>query len=65
MYRRALTVVRRDGARSPASMNLKRYARGPALYIVLGLILVLAVTNGLRGNGGYKSSNTATVRAAT
>ena len=45
-------------------MNLKRYARGPALYIVLGLILVLAVTNGLRGNGGYKTSNTATVLAA-
>ena len=45
-------------------MNLKRYARGPALYIVLGLVLVLAVTNGLRGNGGYKTSNTATVLAA-
>ena len=42
-------------------MNLKRYTRGPALYIVLGLIVVLAVTNGLRGNGGYKTSNTATV----
>ncbi len=45
-------------------MNLKRYTRGPVLYIVLGLILVLAVTNGLRGNGGYKTSNTATVLAA-
>jgi len=42
-------------------MNLKRYARGPALYILLGLIVVLAVTSGLRGNGGYKTSNTATV----
>jgi cell division protease FtsH len=45
-------------------MNLKRYARGPALYIVLALILVLAVTSGLRGNGGYKTSDTATVLAA-
>ncbi|MCU1595370.1 MAG: ftsH [Frankiales bacterium] len=45
-------------------MNLKRYARGPALYIVLALILVLAVSNGLRGNGGYKQSDTATVLAA-
>ncbi|MCW2543747.1 MAG: cell division protein FtsH, partial [Frankiales bacterium] len=42
-------------------MNLKRYARGPALYIGLGLILVLAVSSGLRGNGGYSKSNTATV----
>ncbi|MGB8649961.1 MAG: ATP-dependent zinc metalloprotease FtsH, partial [Mycobacteriales bacterium] len=45
-------------------MNLKRYARGPALYIVLGLILVIAVTSGLRGNGGYKTSDTATVLSA-
>jgi len=42
-------------------MNLKRYARGPALYIVLALILVVAVTSGLRGNGGYQTSDTATV----
>ena len=45
-------------------MNLKRYARGPALYIVLALILVVAVTSGLRGNGGYKPSDTATVLTA-
>jgi cell division protease FtsH len=45
-------------------MNLKRYSRGPALYIVLGLILVLAVSSGLRGNGGYKKSDTSTVLAA-
>ena len=42
-------------------MNLKRYARGPALYIVLGLVLVLALSSGLRGNGGYKTSYTSTV----
>jgi cell division protease FtsH len=45
-------------------MNLKRYARGPALYIVLALILVVAVTSGLRGNGGYKQSDTATILTA-
>jgi cell division protease FtsH len=45
-------------------MNLKRYARGPALYIVLGLILLVAVSSGLRGTGGYKKSDTATVLAA-
>jgi cell division protease FtsH len=42
-------------------MNLKRFTRGPALYIVLALILVIAVTSGLRGNGGYDTANTATV----
>jgi len=42
-------------------MNLKRLVRGPALYIVLGLILVISLTSGLRGNGGYEKSNTATV----
>ena len=45
-------------------MNLKRYARGPALYIVLALVLVLAVSSGLRGNGGYQTSDTATVLSA-
>ncbi len=45
-------------------MNLKRYARGPALYIVLALIVVIAVSSGLRGTGGYKSSDTATVLTA-
>jgi cell division protease FtsH len=45
-------------------MNLKRYARGPALYIVLALLLVVFVTNGLRSNGGYKTSDTATVLSA-
>jgi cell division protease FtsH len=45
-------------------MNLKRYARGPALYIVLALLLLLALSSGLRGDGGYKKSDTATVLAA-
>jgi cell division protease FtsH len=45
-------------------MNLKRYARGPALYIILALVLVVLVTNGLRGNGGYKTVDTATVLSA-
>ena len=45
-------------------MNLKRYARGPALYIVLALIVVIAVSSGLRGSGGYKASDTATVLTA-
>ncbi|HTL24295.1 MAG TPA: ATP-dependent zinc metalloprotease FtsH [Mycobacteriales bacterium] len=45
-------------------MNLKRYARGPALYIVLALVLLVAVTSGLKGNGGYKKSDTATVLSA-
>ena len=42
-------------------MNVKRFTRGPALYILLGLVLVVALTSGLRGNGGYSKSNTATV----
>jgi cell division protease FtsH len=45
-------------------MNLKRYARGPVLYVVLGLILVLAVSSGFRSDGGYKQSDTATVLSA-
>src|SRR3954462_4960902 len=45
-------------------MNLKRLTRGPFLYIVLGLLVVLALSSGLRGNGGYKKSDTATVLAA-
>jgi cell division protease FtsH len=45
-------------------MNLKRYARGPALYIILGLILVVSLSSTLRGTGGYKKSDTATVLSA-
>ena len=42
-------------------MNLKRFTRGPAVYIVLALVIVLAVSSGLRGNGGYTKSNTAAI----
>jgi cell division protease FtsH len=41
-------------------MNLKRFTRGPALYIVLALVLVVAVTAGLRGSD-YKPASTAQV----
>ncbi len=44
-------------------MNLKRFTRGPALYIVLALILVITVSSSFRGNGGYTTSDTATVLA--
>jgi cell division protease FtsH len=42
-------------------MNFKRLTRGPFLYIVLGLLVVLALSSGLRGNGGYKDATTATI----
>ena len=45
-------------------MNFKRLLRGPFLYIVLGLLLVLALSSGLRGDGGYKKTDTAAVLAA-
>ncbi len=44
-------------------MNFKRLTRGPFLYIVLGLLVVLALSSGLRGDGGYKKTETATVLA--
>src|SRR4051812_44427585 len=45
-------------------MNFKRLTRGPFLYIVLGLLLVLALSSGLRGDGGYKKTDTAAVLTA-
>ncbi len=42
-------------------MKLKRLARGPFLYITLGLLVVLALSSAFRGNGGYDPSTTATV----
>jgi len=42
-------------------MKLKRLARGPFLYITLLLLVVLALSSAFRGNGGYSTSNTATV----
>jgi len=42
-------------------MKLKRLARGPFLYITLGLLAVLALSNAFQGNGGYDRSNTGIV----
>ena len=45
-------------------MNFKRLTRGPFLYIVLGLLLVLALSSGLKGDGGWKKTDTAAVLTA-
>ncbi|MCU1691238.1 MAG: ATP-dependent metalloprotease FtsH, partial [Frankiales bacterium] len=45
-------------------MNLKKYARGPFLYVTLGLLAVLALSGGLRGNGGYDTTDTSRVLTA-
>src|SRR4051812_45612451 len=45
-------------------MNFKRLTRGPFLYIVLGLLLVLALSSGLRGDGGFKKTDTAAILTA-
>ena len=45
-------------------MNFKRLTRGPFLYIVLGLLLVLALSSGLKGDGGYKKTDTAAILSA-
>ncbi|MCW2725278.1 MAG: cell division protein FtsH [Frankiales bacterium] len=45
-------------------MNFKRLTRGPFLYIVLGLLVVLALSSGLKGDGGYKKTDTAAVLSA-
>ena len=42
-------------------MKLKRLARGPFLYITLGLLVVLALSNAFRGDGGYDATDTASV----
>jgi len=42
-------------------MKFKRLARGPFLYVTLGLLVVLALSSAFRGNGGYSTSTTATV----
>ncbi|MCW2621702.1 MAG: cell division protein FtsH, partial [Frankiales bacterium] len=42
-------------------MNPKRFFRGPVLYIVLGLLAILLVSNVFRGNGGYADKDTATI----
>ncbi|TAL16590.1 MAG: ATP-dependent zinc metalloprotease FtsH, partial [Frankiales bacterium] len=45
-------------------MNLKRFSRGPFLYITLGLLVVLFVSGSLRGDGDYTEVDTASVLAA-
>ncbi len=45
-------------------MNLKRFSRGPFLYVLLGLLVVLFLSGSLRGNGEYKEVDTASVLAA-
>ncbi len=44
-------------------MKLKRFTRGPALWVILSLILVLSISSAFRGDGGYTKSNTATILA--
>ena len=45
-------------------MNLKRFARGPFLYVTLGILLLLALSGGLRGDGEFKTTETSAVLAA-
>src|SRR5687768_1515728 len=45
-------------------MNLKRFSRGPFLYITLGLLVVLFVSGSLRGDGDFTEVDTASVLAA-
>jgi cell division protease FtsH len=45
-------------------MNLKRFSRGPFLYITLGLLLLLFVSGSLRGDGEFQEVDTASVLAA-
>ena len=45
-------------------MNLKRFSRGPFLYVTLGLMVLLILSGSLRGDGDYKEVDTAAVLAA-
>jgi len=45
-------------------MNLKRFSRGPFLYITLGLIALLLLTSSLRGDGEFTEVDTAKVLEA-
>src|SRR4051812_38431636 len=45
-------------------MNLKRFTRGPILWITVVVLLVLVFTSFARGNGGYKKTETSNVIAA-
>jgi cell division protease FtsH len=44
-------------------MNLKRFARGPFLWLALALLLLVTLSGSLRGNGGYKQTDTSVVLA--
>ena len=45
-------------------MNLKRFSRGPFLYLTLGLLLLLVLTNAVRDDGGAEPVETSSVLAA-
>ena len=45
-------------------MNLKRFSRGPFLYITLGLLVLLILTGTFRGDGEFKEVDTGSVLAA-
>jgi cell division protease FtsH len=45
-------------------MNLKRFSRGPFLYVLLGVLVLLIATRGLGGDGEYEEVDTAKVLAA-
>ncbi len=45
-------------------MNLKRFSRGPFLYVTLGLLALLLLSGALRSDGEYKEVDTASVLAA-
>ncbi len=45
-------------------MNLKRISRGPFLYVMLGLILLVVLTQGFRGGEEYTKVDTGSVLAA-
>jgi cell division protease FtsH len=45
-------------------MNLKRFSRGPFLYLTLGLLVLLVLTNSVRDDGGFEEVETSRVLAA-
>jgi cell division protease FtsH len=45
-------------------MNLKRFSRGPFLYLTLGLLFLVILSGSFRGNGEYEEVTTGQVLAA-
>ena len=45
-------------------MNLKRFSRGPFLYVILGLLVLLVFGSVFSGDGGYKKVDTSAVLQA-